>query len=152
MCGEYAIDGDGGREDDERIGRGGTADVDDVAIAPSEPFFINACDGCAFAKDVVGVIEEISLDGDGHAVDLIGRTEKGEPYLQVQDSGIGMEEADIAHMFERFYRSDDARKYKGTGLGLSIAKSLVGLMGGYFYLKAENGLFTVEVEFPVKKE
>ena len=72
----------------------------------------------------------------------VGRTEKGEPYLQVQDSGIGMEEADIAHMFERFYRSDDARKYKGTGLGLSIAKWIVDKHQGYFEILSRTELGT----------
>lgn len=39
----------------------------------------------------------------------VGRTKQGDFYLQVQDTGIGMEEADIVQMFERFYWSDDAR-------------------------------------------
>ena len=43
-------------------------------------------------------------------------------YLRVQDSGIGMKENDVAHMFERFYRADEARTYNGTGLGLSSDK------------------------------
>lgn len=72
----------------------------------------------------------------------VGRTEKGDYYLQVQDTGIGMEEADIAHMFERFYRSDDARKYKGTGLGLSIAKWIVDKHQGYFEILSRTNLGT----------
>ncbi|MBD5087286.1 MAG: HAMP domain-containing histidine kinase [Clostridiales bacterium] len=72
----------------------------------------------------------------------VGRTEKGDFYLQVQDTGIGMEEADIAHMFERFYRSDDARKYKGTGLGLSIAKWIVDKHQGYFEILSRTELGT----------
>jgi signal transduction histidine kinase len=51
-----------------------------------------------------------------------GASVEGDVYIQVQDTGIGMEEADVQHMFERFYRSDEARAYKGTGLGLSIVK------------------------------
>ena len=47
------------------------------------------------------------------------------PYIQVQDSGMGMAEVDVKHMFERFYRADDTRKVQGTGLGLSIAKWIV---------------------------
>lgn len=72
----------------------------------------------------------------------VGRTEKGDSYLQVQDTGIGMEEADISHMFERFYRSDDARKYKGTGLGLSIAKWIVDKHQGYFEILSRTDLGT----------
>lgn len=72
----------------------------------------------------------------------VGRTEKGDVYLQVQDTGIGMEEADIAHMFERFYRSDDARKYKGTGLGLSIAKWIVDKHQGHFEILSRTNLGT----------
>ena len=63
-------------------------------------------------------------------------------YLQVQDNGIGMAEADVAHMFDRFYRSDEVRKYKGTGLGLSISKWIVDKHGGYFEVTSRQELGT----------
>ena len=71
-----------------------------------------------------------------------GRNQEGEPYLQVQDSGIGMEEADVSHMFERFYRSDEVRSYDGTGLGLSIAKWIVDKHKGHFEILSRTGLGT----------
>ena len=72
----------------------------------------------------------------------IGETEEDRPYIQVQDSGIGMAEADVAHMFDRFYRSDEARSYSGTGLGLSIAKWIVDMHGGHFEILSRTELGT----------
>ncbi|MCR5216534.1 MAG: HAMP domain-containing histidine kinase [Lachnospiraceae bacterium] len=72
----------------------------------------------------------------------VGRKEDGRPYLMVEDTGIGMNEADVEHMFERFYRADDARSYQGTGLGLSIAKWIVDRHGGYFEILSRAGLGT----------
>ncbi|MBQ1311202.1 MAG: HAMP domain-containing histidine kinase [Blautia sp.] len=71
-----------------------------------------------------------------------GRTPGGEYYIQVQDTGIGMEEADVQHMFERFYRSDDVRAYDGTGLGLSIAKWIVDKHKGHFEILSRPGMGT----------
>jgi two-component system OmpR family sensor kinase len=53
-----------------------------------------------------------------------------EAVLRVRDHGIGIEPADLPHIFERFYRSDRARGRQGTGLGLAIAQTLAERMGG----------------------
>lgn len=71
-----------------------------------------------------------------------GRTEDGHPFLRVQDTGIGMAENDMEHMFERFYRADEARNTQGTGLGLSIAKWIVDKHKGHFEIISVTGLGT----------
>ena len=71
-----------------------------------------------------------------------GREGDDTVYLEVQDTGIGMAEADAEHMFERFYRSDEVRSYQGTGLGLSIAKWIVDKHGGHFEILTRTGLGT----------
>lgn len=72
----------------------------------------------------------------------VGRTEEGRTFLQVQDTGIGMEQSDVEHMFERFYRADEARNTPGTGLGLSIAKWIVEKHGGCFSIVSRTELGT----------
>lgn len=72
----------------------------------------------------------------------VGRTRDYEPYIQVQDTGIGMAEKDVANMFERFYRSDEVRNFQGTGLGLSIAKWIVDKHQGRFDIVSRTELGT----------
>lgn len=73
-----------------------------------------------------------------------GVNEKGEPYFSVQDNGMGMDEEDIPHIFDRFFRADTARvrKYGGTGLGLSIAKWIIDGHKGYFSVLSRKGIGT----------
>ena len=56
----------------------------------------------------------------------------GSAQIDVADNGIGMEEADIPKLFERFYRSDRARQHSpnGSGLGLAICSAILSAHGG----------------------
>ena len=68
----------------------------------------------------------------------------GEACLEVQDSGIGVSQEDMQHMFDRFYRSDPARTRQsgGTGLGLAIARWIVDRHGGHIDVLSREGLGT----------
>lgn len=66
------------------------------------------------------------------------------PAFYIQDNGMGMSEDDIKHVFERFYRADNARysKAQGNGLGLSIAKWIVDRHGGHFEILSREQIGT----------
>jgi two-component system, OmpR family, phosphate regulon sensor histidine kinase PhoR len=59
--------------------------------------------------------------------------------LFVKDEGIGIPEAKIPHIFDRFAQvnSSLSRRAEGTGLGLSLVKKLVELMGGSIFVRSE---------------
>jgi two-component system sensor histidine kinase MprB len=50
--------------------------------------------------------------------------------LTVRDHGPGFKAADLAHVFDRFYRADEARRMPGSGLGLAIVKQAAEAHGG----------------------
>lgn len=63
-----------------------------------------------------------------------------EIFIQVKDTGIGMDEKFVAQLFEKFsqeYQST-TRKYGGTGLGMSISRQLVELMGGKIKVESKK--------------
>ncbi|MCJ8167171.1 ATP-binding protein [Pontibacter sp. E15-1] len=77
--------------------------------------------------------------------------------IAVSDTGIGISEDQIQHVFGEFNQADDSilRKYGGTGLGLSISKKLVEMQGGTLNVHSEQHqgtTFTFVLPLKVSKE
>lgn len=83
---------------------------------------------------LVGVLVDNALryTGAGGDVRLSVRPEGNSARFDVEDTGIGISEADRARIFDRFYRGEDARHKRadGSGLGLAIASWIVRRHGG----------------------
>ena len=112
-------------------------------MKPTEETLVTA--DSALLKQAVRILTDnaskYTREGDEIVLSL-RRTRAGEAYLQVQDMGIGLAEADVEHMFERFYRADEVRSCQGTGLGLAIAKWIVDKHRGYFEILSRTQLGT----------
>jgi signal transduction histidine kinase len=59
--------------------------------------------------------------------------------IQFKDTGIGMKEDELPHVFDRFYRAEPSRTEEGTGLGLTIVKQIVELHEGSIQVSSELG-------------
>lgn len=83
-------------------------------------------------------------------------SDRGKSYVKVvvKDTGIGISEADLARLFDRFYQADDSstRKQEGTGIGLALVRELTELMEGNVEVKSEKGNgSTFTVSLPAEK-
>ena len=87
------------------------------------------------------------------ALDLF--LESSHAVIEIQDTGIGIAEKDLSHVFERFYRADQvrSRETRGSGLGLSIARWIAESHNGSIELSSRLGQGTkVTIRLPLASE
>jgi len=87
-------------------------------------------------------------------IEIAGRYQAGSVAISITDTGCGIAEEDLPHIFERFYRGDKARSRTlgGTGLGLSIARWIVDAHDGTIRVTSKvNEGTRVEVLFSRKQ-
>jgi PAS domain S-box-containing protein len=90
----------------------------------------------------------------GGAVSVSAETAaNGDLEIYVVDTGIGIEQCKLEHVFEPFYQVDGKsnRKYGGVGLGLAICRKLLALHGGSIAIASQRGLGT-SVQVTLRKD
>jgi signal transduction histidine kinase len=90
----------------------------------------------------------------GGVVSLSAVPTEGRLVIEVRDSGAGIAEQDLPHIFERFYRADKSRNRDsgGAGLGLSLAKWIVEAHRGEITVQSQDGRGSrFRVAFPLER-
>ena len=96
--------------------------------------------GCKYSKD-----KEVKVN--------FYFNESGNPFIEVVDSGIGINEEEKEMLFEPFYRGKNATVVKGSGIGLSLVKSIFEMHKITFSLNSQLGKGSVfKIVFPFRHE
>jgi heavy metal sensor kinase len=102
---------------------------------------------------VVNLLDNaIKYTPPGGSISLNVRASKEKAIIEVVDTGIGIPAIALPHIFERFFRVDEARSREGggAGLGLAIVKSICAAHGGHVYVEsAEFHGSCFKVELPL---
>jgi two-component system sensor histidine kinase MprB len=91
----------------------------------------------AIERAITNLLENaVKFDHQGVApIELVANKDR----IEVLDRGPGLSEADAAHIFDRFYRSDSARSLPGSGLGLAIVREVAQAHGGTALSRSRKG-------------
>ena len=103
-----------------------------------------------FTGDGGTITFETSYDPDPDAQHMTVR-------YRVADTGVGMSEEFMAHIFDEFTQEESSARthYKGSGLGMAISKKYVDMMGGRIFVESEKGkgsVFTVELPLELTED
>ena len=121
--------------------RAGDARIElDTRIAADLPEIV--ADKRALKQIMLNLLSNaIKFTNPGGRIGVSAQADYASLTLIVEDNGIGIGQADLAHLGDPFFQAGSAydRRHDGAGLGLSIVKGLIALHGGDFTVKSELG-------------
>ncbi len=93
------------------------------------------------------VMENAIKYGDGKSIDIQISEEDGCLLITVRNSGCILSENELPHIFESFWRGENAENEKGSGLGLYICRQLMHKMNGEIFAEIKDGFISVSMVF-----
>ena len=119
---------------------------------PSGPVWALAETG-ALARVLNNLVGNAVKFTDEGSVRVVVRVDARGPALVVRDTGVGIPQSFLPHLFSEFRQASqgDARRHEGSGLGLAISRRLVEMMGGSVAVESAEGVgteFTVRLRPP----
>ncbi|WP_419879528.1 sensor histidine kinase [Brevibacillus centrosporus] len=99
------------------------------------------CDGNRLTQVFINILDNAIRYSEAGSVFIELSYEQEETKIAIMDTGMGIPEAELPYIFDRFYRVEKSRsrQYGGTGLGLAIVKNLVELQGGNIHVTSNVG-------------
>jgi len=119
---------------------------------PQQPVWIEADPHALGRLFLILIDNAVKYTPPGGRVEVVVRDEDGSALGVVRDTGIGIAEEDLPHVFERFYRADKARSREsgGVGLGLSIGRWIAEAHAGRIEVQSSLGHGSVfQVRLPL---
>ena len=107
--------------------------------------FLLKCDMDRIVEVLQNILENAIKYGDGKSVRISFDEEEDCQLISIINSGCSINEDEIPHLFDSFYRGSNVNNKEGSGLGLYIAKSLMRLMDGEVFAQVDGDNFAVVV-------
>lgn len=85
------------------------------------------------AQVLQNITENALKYGDGDAIELVGEKRETAFSFTVTNTGCNLDEREVVHIFDSFFRGSNVEGKEGSGLGLFICRKLVGMMEGEIY-------------------
>ena len=105
------------------------AQIDFVIDIPEQPFLVKA-DPDGYMRILNNLMQNVISHSHGDKIEIALSEQGGKIEILLSDNGVGMDQEDLKHIFERLYKCDKGRSEKGSGLGLSIVHQLVAKLDG----------------------
>ncbi len=113
----------------------------EIDLSLSSEKIVVLADRDSILRVIINILDNaIKFSFDNTKIMITAKTNQSNAYISIGNFGIGIEEKDLPHIFDRFYKTDKSRgKDKtGAGLGLSMAKNIINLHNGQIWAESSN--------------